>query len=62
MDHPSQAPPRAQITFNDLLQIHSYLSNLKDPSPTIRTCIANLEIHINTFITSLSTNPTGTMQ
>ena len=62
MDHPSQAPPRAQITFNDLLQIHSYLSNLKEPSPTIRASIDQLEYHINTFITSLSTNPTGTMQ
>ena len=54
-------PPPGTITFQELLNLHNYLYQLKDPSPTITASIAQLEIHIKTFVFALSTNQ-GTRQ
>ena len=50
-------PTTQPITFDTILSIHNYLSNVKDPSETIKLSIQNIENHIYAFIASLSTGP-----
>ena len=53
-DHQPQPPP-GTITFQELLNLHNYLHNLKEPSQAILDCITQLEIHIKTFVFALNT-------
>lgn len=49
-NRPSTGSP---ITINDILSMHNYLTNIKEPSDKILTCIDHLETFIHGFITNL---------
>jgi hypothetical protein len=51
MPEPNQQP----ISFNDILQLHAYLSNLTSPSEAMKEAITKLETHITIYVNSLKT-------
>lgn len=46
-------PQRINFGINDLVYLHNYLINVKEPSEKIKTCTTKVETHIAFFVNSL---------